>query len=152
MPKIMLLLLLWNLGYATECPQLLLALLVKKYPPQIQSLPRSLSINGPNCHNSSLIWHNIVDELREVTSTEMIEHLKHNFIKLDENATKKWGDIIVFRFGPDDPILHSAIYLDPNTLWQKPGYLKSELWETIGFEQVADEYHGYTIIEYYRKH
>ena len=118
------------------------------FPLPVKNLPPVINIDGPNCHNATMIWHGLITELREVKSHELISILKKKFRKV---KTPHFGDLIVLRFGEKDAILHSAIHLGDGYIWHKPGYLKNELWETNSFEKMYQEYSSYTIIEFYRR-
>jgi len=119
-------------------------------PKKLQSLSTLKLQEGPNCHNAGLLWHNIMDEVREVTSKELQRLLKINFQKISPTDQLRIGDLILFRLGPDDTVFHTAVYINKNTVWNKMGYWHSDPYEFNTFNYLIKEYENYTVVEYYR--
>lgn len=108
--------------------------------------------SGANCHNAASYWHHLSQDLQLVGWRELQKNLSNTqkFRKLPKKESPKFGDIVVFRLGPQDTILHSAIYLSEKSLWQKEGDSKDFPWKVTSADAVRADYEG-LVVEYYRK-
>lgn len=138
------------LAFASEkCSKLL----SQKLPAHVEAITNTFPLtSGPNCHNAVAYWHGLVDEFRPVTGRELETWLSNRkiFRKLRAAEPLMIGDVIVFRLGPHDLILHSSIYLSPRRFWQKEGDWKEAGWQVTPSAPVYREYEG-LITEGYRK-
>lgn len=110
------------------------------------------SCSGPNCHNAVSYWHKLSQDLTLIGWRDLQRHLSNpkKFRRLKKNESPRFGDVIAFRFGPKDTILHSAIYLSEKSLWEKEGDSSTQPWRVTASEEVHKEYEG-LVVEYYRK-
>ena len=92
------------------------------------------SIDGPNCHNISLVFSNILSTYREVDSEEFFHYLNSGLIfKPIDPSNLTCGDIGCFSSNnflipPQHRLLHSFIYVGEDIIFEKQGYETSFPW------------------------
>ncbi len=94
--------------------------------------------NGPNCWNASLNWHDPTIGEKFTSPPELEAELATNYRRLKPGEYLHFGDVVVFRAG--EKLIHTAIYLDNNLVWHKPGSSKLQPWTLESMVHAVSQY------------
>lgn len=137
-----------------QCSQLLETphRLLNSLPPHVREITgKSPSPKQSNCLNAVAYWHGWARGFTVWKSRKLkaILNDRKKVRKIKSSEKAQWGDIVVFRLGSKDKILHAAIFLTPNWLWQKEDDSKDSVWKVIALKEVFKEYESLNV-EFYR--
>lgn len=91
------------------------------------SLEKNAPCDGPNCFNATLAWYKPKQtSLRFTSPNEIKGFLLTECTALRSHETIVMGDVLVFYHGTD--IIHTAVFLDGNVVFHKPGVKREQRW------------------------
>lgn len=112
--------------------------------------------DGPNCWNSTLLFHGVLCKPAYTSDITMYSWLKRATRPLRQGEVPKWGDILVFYDRDYDcgeftahALEHTCIFLGGDKYFNKSGYSKNFRWEITTKDKISEMY-WYTSSRFHR--
>jgi hypothetical protein len=111
-------------------------------------------VQGPNCFNTSMLFHGVEKEARPLEGAITMQYLKKDFYSLRKTDALKPGDVIAIwdiesEVGnmPVEDLAHTAVYMGDNRFFHKTTMFKES---PIVFETFENMLKPYQALKHYR--
>jgi len=143
-----------RLASATAVGQAPPAHLLAKLPPKMLARTgRYAKKDGPNCLNAVSLWHGLTKRAVWTSWRALDRRLRDPrlFRQLAPGERPGYGDVVVYRHGPQDLIEHGSIVLDSKWVWEKASADQTSPWQVVSRRESAQDYKGRTVIQHFRR-